>query len=230
LPSLGGFWEYANGDTSIGFEPINAEYDEPGYYKIRHIAISSLNFCKDTAYHSLVVAPEPEASFSINLDSQCFRFNRFELKNTTNLKFCTMKCSWDWGDGSTDTGNIVSKSYTQENNYTIQLKVITNHLCVDTSDIPIGFYPGVVANFTVNDSAQCLNKHSFDFINTSYISNGSFTQKWSFDELDTENETHVLNKSFAKGGYHHVILSLLSDKGCKDSLTRLVYLEEDKHS
>src|SRR5690606_6465773 len=63
-----------------------------------------------------------------------------------------------------------------------------------------------------------------------YISNGSFTQKWSFDELDTENETHVLNKSFAKGGYHHVILSLLSDKGCKDSLTRLVYLEEDKHS
>src|SRR5690606_17532745 len=26
LPSLGGFWEYANGDTSIGFEPINAEY------------------------------------------------------------------------------------------------------------------------------------------------------------------------------------------------------------
>src|SRR5690606_41086320 len=35
LPSLGGFWEYANGDTSIGFEPINAEYDEPGYYKIR---------------------------------------------------------------------------------------------------------------------------------------------------------------------------------------------------
>ena len=230
MNTLSYWWDYRNGDTSMGFRPRDAVYNVPGQYPMRLIAYSSLSNCYDTLFKILIPAPHASVAFGIDRDTQCLRFNRFQMNNNSTLQFGSMSQQWLFGDGSRDTLFNPEKSYLSEGAYRIKLLVNTNYGCLDSAERSVWFHPTPKALFTINDDVQCLNKHSFDFSNQSQISRGTYTTSWWFDDQSTDNRVNISGKQFTSADSHKVRLALRSDRGCNDTLFTTVYLENRQNS
>ncbi|MEZ4804627.1 MAG: PKD domain-containing protein [Bacteroidia bacterium] len=230
MNTLSYWWDYDNGIKHQGFTPQDATYNTPDFYNVSLVTYSTLTNCFDTAIKVVIPAPHANVNFSMNLDSQCFRSNEFNLNNQSNVKFGTMEYTWDFGDGSSDTATNPTKTYSTEAGYTIKLLVNTNYNCLDSFDYPIGFHPTPIASFNINDTDQCLNEHRFDFTNTSQIASGTFTQDWWFDDLETGTNTDFLGKQFIDPETHQVRLAVISNNGCADTTYRYIYLEDTRNS
>ena len=224
------WWDYANGDTSIGITPKTATYNTPGLYDVRLISYSSLTNCYDTLFKTVIPAPHAVVDYTMNNDSQCLRFNKFVFTNTSKVQFGSNTYKWSYGDGATDTTTHPVKSYVSEGAYIVKLVATTNYGCKDSAEKPIGFYPTPLALFEVNDSTQCYNRHQFDFVNKSTIKTGKMTQAWYFDDNTGGSSQDYTGKQFQQPQYHVARLAVLSDKGCSDTFRQTVYLEKDKNS
>jgi len=224
--SLRYWWDYNNGDTSIGINPKSATYANPGLYNVRLISYSYLTNCYDTIFKQVIPAPHAQVNFNINKDSQCLRFNDFILNNTSNVQFGSNKYLWNFGDNNIDTNTNTNHHYLTENAYTIKLVATTNYDCKDSISKSVGFYATPKASFVVNDSTQCLNKHQFNWQNTSSISRGSYQSYWYFSDNSSSNVKDLINKTFNSPLYTNYYLSVLSDKGCSDTSFARLYLEK----
>jgi gliding motility-associated-like protein len=230
MSTLRYWWDYDNGDTSMGITPKTAKYNGPGLYDIRLISYSYLTNCYDTLFKTVIPAPHANVDYAMNNDSQCLRFNQFVFSNKSKVQFGTMTYKWSYGDGKTDTALNPVKSYTAEGAYIVKLVATTNYNCSDSIEKPIGFYPTPKALFTISDSTQCLNKHSFDFTNTSTVNKGTLSHAWWFDDNTGAASVNFNSKQFSSPYWHETRLSVLSDRGCRDTLTQMIYLEKDRNS
>ena len=129
---------------------------------------------------------------------------------------------WNFGDGSSGSGRLVSHTYSSAGNYTVELIVTTVNGLKDTATEKAKVYSTPKASFTVNDSAQCQRNNSFQFTNQSTISADSLTgYKWSFGDgasSQRQNPSHQYTTadSFTVG------LSVTSDQGCEDTASQPV--------
>ena len=221
------FWDYDNSDTSIGYLPKTATYSAPGYKNVRLIAYSYLTNCYDTVYHQVLPAPHSVPDFSFDKDSQCLRTNRFVLTNKSNVMFGTLTYVWDFGDGSKSTLKDPIKTYSNGFKRDVKLVSLTDKGCSDSISKPLILIPHPISRFTINDSAQCLNNQSFDFVNTSTTSYGTYTNKWIFDDGDNSTQRDYSNKQFAAFGYHTIKLAVFSYQNCPDTFSRIIFLEKD---
>jgi gliding motility-associated-like protein len=88
-------------------------------------------------------------------------------------------------------------------------------------EIRISPYPS--AAFVINDSSQCFNNNVFQFSDTSSIISGSFNWEWDFGDsnrLFVQNPVH----SYSQADTFEVRLTVLSDYGCKSSVSKKVYV------
>lgn len=79
------------------------------------------------------------------------------------------------------------------------------------------------ANFTINDTTQCLNSNKFIFSNTSSIVSGSMFYLWNFGD----NTTSTLNSpvyNYSSTGTYSIKLIAYSDHNCNDSVIKTVYV------
>ncbi|MBL7835976.1 MAG: PKD domain-containing protein, partial [Bacteroidetes bacterium] len=132
MNTLSYWWDYGNGNKHTGFAPQTATYNNPDKYPVQLVAYSSLTNCYDTAIKIVIPAPHATVNFAMNNDSQCFRYNRFVMDNTSDVQFGTMKYNWRFGDNTSDTAKQPIKSYATEGAYTIKLVVTTNYDCADS--------------------------------------------------------------------------------------------------
>lgn len=230
MNTLSYWWKYDNGDTSIGKTPKTAVYAQPDIYNVRLISYSSLTNCFDTLYKNVIPAPHASVKYTVNNDSQCFRYNQFVFNNTSTVKFGSMKYRWLFGDNTSDTARQPVKKYSVQGAYTIKLLVTTNYDCVDSSSSDIGFYATPKATFVVDDSLQCFNKHAFNFTDKTTLSKGNYNVSWWFDDNTTGSGGSVNNKQFATANYHLVRLSVITNKLCVDTTYQRVYVENVQNS
>ncbi len=230
MNTLSYWWDYDNGDTSVGKMPKTAVYAQPDLYDVRLISYSSLTNCFDTLYKTVIPAPHANVKYTVNNDSQCFRYNKFVFVNTSAVKFGTMKYRWSFGDNTSDTSTNPTKKYTVQGAYTIKLVATTNYDCADSTTSIIGFYATPKALFSVDDSLQCLNKQAFNFTDKTTLSKGTYSPSWWFDDNTTSSGLQVNNKTFATSEYHQVQLSVITDKMCVDTVVQRVYLENVQNS
>ncbi len=230
MSTLSYWWEYGNGNKHTGFAPQNATYSTPDKYNVQLVSYSSLTNCYDTAIKIVIPAPHANVNFAMNNDSQCFRYNKFVMNNSSNLQFGTMKYNWQFGDNTSDTARNPIKSYKNEGSYTIKLVITTNYDCADSSTKGIGFFATPKAAFAINDSLQCLNAQSFNFTDQTQLNRGTYTASWAFDDNTSAGGLTVSNKQFNTADWHIAQLSVITDKLCVDTVQRRVYLENNKNS
>ncbi|MFM6983434.1 MAG: PKD domain-containing protein, partial [Chitinophagaceae bacterium] len=230
MNTLSYWWNYDNGDTSIGKLPKTAVYSQPDIYNVRLISYSSLTNCYDTLFKNVIPAPHASVKYTVNNDSQCFRYNKFIFTNSSNVQFGSNTYRWSFGDNTSDTSKNPVKKYTVQGAYTVKLVATTNYDCVDSTSSIIGFYATPKALFSIDDSLQCLNKQAFNFIDRTTLSKGTYQPSWWFGDNTTANGSVVNNKTFSTSEYHQVRLSVITDKACVDTLVQRVYLENIKNS
>ncbi|MFC2114600.1 PKD domain-containing protein [Bacteroidota bacterium] len=129
--------------------------------------------------------------------------------------------SWCCGYGMNKT---ISFTPTFGQNLTASAIDIFGFTTKDTIGISIS--PSPVADFSIDDSIQCLAGNSFTFTGKSTISTGLMDYFWDFGDGNSASYNNKPNHSYtAYAPDYEVKLTNVSDLGCKDSMTKKVYFE-----
>ena len=118
------------------------------------VSYSTITNCFDTLIKVLIPAPHAAVNYSINQDTQCFRFNDFRFSNLSALQFGTMKYNWQFRDNTSDTAKHPTKQYLKEQSYLIKLVVTTNYDCKDSIEKQVQFHETPVAKMSVNKDSS----------------------------------------------------------------------------
>lgn len=197
--------------NSLNYYPVKASLNNSiGDLTFRFISNSSSNYigwkgeiscftpCQliFAELDSLLTLPTPDTSNYINIcrgDSVTFVCKGKYLQNNMNYhqSDSTSTFYWDFGDGTTATGQTVQHAYNQASGYAISLTITDNHGCVSTNfpDIgvrvsgnPIGVIHQIPTLCSVNDSAII----DIGYDSSSVITLEHFTATLnSFEEFDS---------------------------------------------
>lgn len=209
-------WDWDFGDSSTdNVQNTTHTYTTFGNYTIEQI-VETDQGCRDTSSQTIEVYQLPIAEFSFSdvcLDNEA----TFTDQSSSNSGVVDT-WNWDLGDNSTETGQgPVVHTYSAPDTYTVELIVETDLGCFDTIAHDIIIYPMPVADF-IADSA-CFGQIT-SFNNLSIISSGTIDNySWDFGNGATANVQNPTN-IFPQTGYSPVFLTVTSDFGCKDTITK----------
>ncbi|WP_352432910.1 PKD domain-containing protein [Mucilaginibacter sp. PAMB04274] len=138
---------------------------------------------------------------------------------------------WDFGDGFATTGNPNTSilpspqhTYTRGGDYTVKLTVVNENGCESptiTKVVHINKNPTVAFQFT---SPDCQGKE-VTFTDLSAPNEGNITEwKWTFDDGTTEIKTTAapFTHTFTDLRDYNITLQITTDKGCTNTLTKVV--------
>lgn len=213
------FWYFGDNQTSSQTSPTHS-YTSSGTFTVKLVAESSFG-CKDSISHNVDVYPLPTANFSVNNPSQCFDNNFFIF---TNSSTGGASYYWSFGDGKT-SGNInPSNSYDYPGTYQVKLVVSSIFGCKDSLSQQVWVNEAPKAKMTVDDSAQCERDNIFNFKDLSTIKSDSIViWKWSFGDGFTSDMKDPVHH-FSKAGTYKYKLLVESNKGCRDSVTKTLFV------
>jgi len=215
------FWQFGDNSTSTASNPTYS-YTTSGVFNVKLVATTN-NGCKDSLIKSVIVFNSPVAGFTVNQSEQCKQGNTFSFTNTSTIGSGTMTYSWSFGDNSTSTQQNPSHSYANEGTYTVKLIVTSNNGCKDSISKTVIIYPMPKVDFSMNDSTQCQSGNSFVFTNGSSVGTGTFSNLWVFGDNSTSTQSNPVH-TYSSSGTFSVKLVVTTDKGCKDSVIRNVYV------
>jgi gliding motility-associated-like protein len=141
---------------------------------------------------------------------------------------------WSFGDGTTGSDSLATHPYAvnqslQTDTFDVQVIVTSVNGCKDTAranNIVIVF-PTPVAEFTFDPLNTTELDPTINFYNQSQL--GS-VYAWNFGEpVSSSNTSSIENPvhSYIDAGNYNVSLTVITDKGCKDSVSHPIYIEPE---
>ena len=225
--TLSYFWDFGDTETDNTANPDHV-YALFGDYTVTLIA-QTPNFCADTLQRTLRIDPNPLAKIWLNDSFQCINAQSFSLRDSSSLAEGTYQRFWDLGDGATSQLDAFVHPYSTLGIHTINLLLISDKNCRDSSSLDIEVYPKPDPAFVINDSAQCENDQLFSFTDQSSISSGTYSPVWTFGD----GNSSVLQDPDYQYSYadtFKVVLELTSNYGCLDSVNRSLVVFPKPHA
>lgn len=214
-------WDFGDGNTSAQQNPNNS-YATYGYYPVRLIVNSAFN-CADTADSTMHVKPSPIADFALDKANACQGQATFTVINSSSFPGGSLfTYNYDFGDGTTATTNNPVKTYAGNlyGSYNVRLINIGNNNCKDTTFEPLTIHPKPIAKYTVDDSIQCFDNHSFVITSTSSVPTGTIAvYNWNLGPGKVFSTMAIAPQTYSTVGDYNLWLDIVSDKGCKDTIT-----------
>lgn len=215
-------WQWNFGDNSalVTLQNPVHNYSTDSTYTVTLVATST-NGCKDTVSKSATVHPLPHAGFLTNPAATSFcGATNIQFTDTTTINNPDQLQSWLWNfdDGIATSITQNATHLYDTGSYTIQLNVISNFGCSDSTTKTITIYPLPEANFGLED--VCLNQ-SISFTDSSSVNGTSISSyEWNFGDSSAINTTNNPNYTYTASGIHAVTLIVTTAQGCKDTLTK----------
>jgi gliding motility-associated-like protein len=221
-------WNFGDGTTDTIQNPSHL-YAASKTYTVSLFVYSDKGCVSDTIVKDIVVNPLPTADFkttSPSCETQQITISDISTANAGNIT----NRAWTFGDGTTanySNANPFSKTYSTAGAYDIKLIIQTGKGCKSdtTKTLKISNLP--VANFILPE--VCLNDASADFVDSSYIADGSessFSYTWNFGDANatpanqnTSTQKNPKHKFVAVGNYN-ISLAVTSKDGCSSTITR----------
>lgn len=215
-------WDFGDGSQGIGQNP-NHTYAKAGVYKVT-LAVEGPGKCTDTIQQSVTVYDTPKVSFySYNTCTK----DSIYFSNTSTVDSLTTIVSYlyDFGDGKTGNMADMAHLYTKGGNYKVKLTVKTSENCTGSAivntpvfDSPTASATGI-QNYCSNDTAL--------FINKSTIGGGKIAKfHWIFGDGSVDSTKWDVKHLYTAGTYT-VMLALISDNGCADTLKKEIEIFPD---
>jgi gliding motility-associated-like protein len=215
-------WEFGDMQYSTVKSPAYT-YSNPGSYNII-LNVSSGSYCSSSITKPVIVYPSPGTQFTINDSIQCIQSNMFSFSNNSNISTGSIvKQKWTFGDGTQDTNLNASHSYSKTGTYQVILRTYSDKGCKDSLIKNIHVVPMPKSDFVIYDSAQCLERNNFGFINKSRSASSSLTHFWDFGDFQSsvqENPSH----QYLFADTFTVKLLVTDTFGCKDSITKKTFV------
>ena len=237
-------WSSTNGNTSSSvnfYETVAAST-----YTVKLIETSD-NGCVDSLSQSVTYTPTAviaslTASFNVTGTASgiCYDNANSYIFNNTSSAGAGVAYTWDFGDGTTDNSTSPTHHYANSGDFTIKLEVDSAGLSATTIQ-SINLYPiptPVYILYLNTNLTDVTSQHicftpgmDFSYISNSKIDKGVMNYSWDFatnGKTFRDGDSAYINPRmlFNQAGTYPVKLLVTSDKGCKDSVTHVVYLSQ----
>ncbi|MEZ5591645.1 MAG: PKD domain-containing protein [Gammaproteobacteria bacterium] len=216
-------WDFGDGSTSAAEAP-NHTYNAAGNYTVS-LTVTGPGGSDSKIIDGLITvlpqpSPPPEADFSATpINGTAPLMVNFTDTSTGSIT----DWSWDFGDGSSGSGQNAIKSYTKPGTYTVRLNITGpngNDSISKTNLITVQAAPPV-ADFTIN-SASTTGVAPFS-VNFTDTSSGEVTSRtWNFGDGSTSTAKNPSHTYDAAGSYT-VSLSVTGPGGT-DAETKTSYI------
>jgi gliding motility-associated-like protein len=212
-------WNFGNGASQTAQNAFQ-NYLNYGTYRVT-LLVTSDSGCVDSSYVDVVVHPMPIAGFSVNAREQCLKGNQFQFTNNSSIASGSLNYKWRFGDTAKSTQSAPSHTYGSFGTFMVWLKATSGFGCTDSINDFMLVDPMPQVRFVTNDSTQCFNIQNFVFTDSSKIASGSLSRNWSLSDGFTAT-TSTVNRVFADDTTYTVKLVQISDRGCSDSISKVM--------
>lgn len=169
--------------------------------------------CIDTSLiKKITKLPKPIAN--IGLSTFCTSANPVNIVNISTIVSGTMSYNWTFSDSTFSTALSPNKIFTDLVSINANLVVTSNFNCIDSVNKTITIKKTPKANFTINDSLQCVTGNKFDFINTS-LGIGNI-HAWTFGDNSSSTSINP-SKTYTNTG-NYLVKLITTNNGCFDSI------------
>lgn len=216
-------WEFGDGNVSTLTNPTHI-YATPGNYRVLLRAFRANSpgiVCTDTISLPVNIATTTEGSFDVSDPTgNCAPFTVTFTNNNTP----SVSAQWDFGDGQTGTGNIVTHTFNQSGTYTVTLATVTPGGCtfVTTHDIQV-LGPRGTLMYT---SGYLCNDAAARFEATTINTDNFF---WEFGDGQTLTTTErIVYHSYANAGVYIPTVTFINAAGCRYMVRGVDTIKVDK--
>ncbi|RLD76660.1 MAG: hypothetical protein DRJ15_14960, partial [Bacteroidetes bacterium] len=214
-------WDFGDGNFSTDLNPTHL-YPSPGVYNVI-FSYTDDQGCQDETIHQVFVYNHPDIDFSTSASSACLNS---DITFTGISPDVILTWDWDFGDGSTGSGQIVSHTYTTFGAMQVTLYVMAINGCQTSITKPIFVAEPPNAEFTHN----ILSCDTIQFTDLSTAPSGYFIVEWdwNFGDGNSSDLQHPAHP-YGAGGLYDVTLVITSDSSgllCYDSITHQVLVPE----
>ncbi|MFC4231455.1 PKD domain-containing protein [Parasediminibacterium paludis] len=206
-------WDLNDSNTA-DTRDVTHTYATSGEHDVTFIVKDSRGCEAHASTMQIYIGAKPKASFDIYTHSG--NGDGFTFVSTSTISGGWMNYSWNLGNGTTSTLINPMTTYTP-GTYTVTLVVTGNFGCSDTItkvitvDSSNNYCTAPIANFSVNNSAQCLSGNNFALTNLSTGDSNAYT--WNFGDgavaSNNFNEQHI----FTNTGTYNISLTATNTCG-----------------
>jgi PKD repeat protein len=218
------FWDFGDGTTETGVTVQHA-YSQDGTYTVT-LTVTDDGGATDTASATKTVQEQPTNQEPVALFTESAEtvdigeVIHFDASGSYDPDGSIVSYFWNFGDGASATGAIVSYAYVDDGSYSVTLTVTDDDGATDSaSAIKTVLNQEPVASFTESAEIVYVN----DVINfnaaSSYDPDGTIVSyHWDFDDGTTGTGVSV-SHSYTESGTYVVTLTVTDDDGATDIAT-----------
>ncbi len=165
------------------------------------------------------IFPTPAADF--NFTTGCPYTDIIFTDASTIASGNIISYDWNFGDGTTGTGQTTIHQYAYGGNYNVTLIVTSDLGCTDTITKQVDIYYDPVVNFS--NTIVCLNDTTNFTDLTTTINSTIISWYWDFDDGNfstIQNPSHFYNAS----GNYNVNLIIITSDSCSHDTTIVVHV------
>jgi gliding motility-associated-like protein len=210
-------WSFGDGTSSTQTNPFHS-YTDTGYFIVKLRVVNSTN-CIDSTQMTIYVNPKPVANF--NAIPACEDDSLKFFDNTSITRGSITQYLWNFGDGFTSTLKNPAHVYINPGSYTVMLKVASDSTCGAFVQKNVTVYPKPKPDFYIRSTCY---KDSVSFIDTASAITTPYTIISYFYQFGDGLTSTLQNPKhkYATAGSYNVTLVCTSDKGCLESVTKLI--------
>jgi gliding motility-associated-like protein len=210
-------WDFSGGQTS-GLSAPAFKFSSAKDYRVL-LSIKTNWSCSDTISAVARVFPNPKAAFTVA--DVCAK-DSLRFINGSNLKGDTL-LTYNWNLGGLGLAKNTNPSVYVKNagNYPGKLLVTTIHGCKDSVSATVKANPLPTAKFGLNNN--CLGLSSVFTDSSSIVAGNIVAYKWQFGDGNSSLAPNPTN-TYKTAGTFNVKFNVVSDAGCKDSLTKAIQI------
>ncbi len=213
-------WDFGDGKTDTARNPLH-DFSASGNYYVQ--LFTSNGGCADTANVDVKVVDE-HGIVQITDSTTCRNQNlNFTVSNVNAANIATT--TWDYGNGTIQTVNGISTSYSYTLPGTYDVSVIVRDIlgCKDTLNIQpsISVY-GPKAGFSPVETGACKNA-TIDFTDNSGTDGVHPITSWTWlfgDNSNIKFNKPPFNHNYTDTGYFDVQLIVKDSYGCADTIKK----------
>jgi len=205
------YWDFGDGDTFTGIQPIDHSYSSCGNFDISLSAENSFG-CIDTVIKTVfITAISPQAEYLIDKSAGCKPLQ----VEFTNISSNSIDYKWVLDNNTFSTDTNTTYEFTEDGNYLVYLYAYGNCGLKDSTARFVQVYPTPDVNFDVAPDTQSIN-NPVQFTN---YSTGATYYIWDFGDStlsSNTDETHYYSHS----GSYTVKLKAYSPNQCYGELVK----------
>lgn len=211
-------WDFGDGHHSTTQNPGNI-YTNAGAFYVQ-LTVTSQYGCQDDTIIAISVDSLPDAQFAASTVcvGSATIFNDASIAHGSTITFW----NWNFGDGQTSNIQNPTHLYASGGTYSVLLIVENINGCIDSIRQNINVSPQPVANFS---NTTACEGHNSIFTDSSISSLGVIAAwDWNFGDGTGASVLQNPNYLYADSGNYSVTLIVTTNFGCKDTITRNVFV------